>query len=155
MFVQVPMQTGYGQIALVEVSVPYVAALIADGGKYYMKPKRLDDATERRADVAVVSQAGSAMPIGRGIGPGAQTPLPAATGAPGNGTRLAPRRGRGRQTARQVAGVPGLMRPYTRSHHQSAKAMAVIEMEITTDVAINFAHSQYDTNAIPVGPMPR
>jgi hypothetical protein len=31
--------------------------------------------------------------------------------------------------------------------HQSAKAIAVIEMEITSDVAISFAHSQYDTNA--------
>ena len=33
--------------------------------------------------------------------------------------------------------------------------MAVIKIEITRDVAISFAHSQYDTNAIPVGPMPR
>jgi hypothetical protein len=37
--------------------------------------------------------------------------------------------------------------------HQSAKAMAVIEMEITIDVAISSDHSQYDTNA-PVGPTP-
>ena len=32
----------------VEVSVPYVAALVADtGGKYYMTPKHIEDATER------------------------------------------------------------------------------------------------------------
>ena len=37
------------------------------------------------------------------------------------------------------------------SHHQSAKAVAVIEVETTSDVAISFAHSQYDTNALPVG----
>jgi hypothetical protein len=41
------------------------------------------------------------------------------------------------------------------SHHQSAKAMALMEMEITSDVAISLAHSKYDTNAIPLGPMPR
>ena len=41
------------------------------------------------------------------------------------------------------------------SHHQSAKVVAVIKIEINSDVAISFAHSQYDTNAIPVGPMPR
>ena len=38
------------------------------------------------------------------------------------------------------------------SHHQSAKVMAVIKIEITSDVAISFAHSQYDTNAIPSRP---
>jgi hypothetical protein len=49
MFVQVPMQTGYGQITRVEVSLPYCGLLVADSeGKYYMEPKRLDDATERR-----------------------------------------------------------------------------------------------------------
>jgi hypothetical protein len=48
MFVQVPMQTGYGQVTSVEVALPYIAALIADGGKYYMERKRIDDATERR-----------------------------------------------------------------------------------------------------------
>jgi hypothetical protein len=31
-----------------EVSVPYVAALIADSGKYYMERKRIDDDTEKR-----------------------------------------------------------------------------------------------------------
>ena len=31
------------------------------------------------------------------------------------------------------------------------ESLAVIEMEITSDVAISFAHSQYDTNALPVG----
>jgi hypothetical protein len=45
--------------------------------------------------------------------------------------------------------------PHALSHHQSAKAMAVIEMEIVSEVAISFVHSQYDTNTIPVGPMPR
>jgi hypothetical protein len=33
--------------------------------------------------------------------------------------------------------------------------MAVITIEITSDVAISFAHPQYDTNTIPFGPMPR
>jgi hypothetical protein len=28
------------------------------------------------------------------------------------------------------------------SHHQSAKAMAVVEMEITIDIATSFVHSQ-------------
>ena len=42
------MQTGYCSVRRVEVSVPYVAALIADGGKYYMERKRLDDDTEKR-----------------------------------------------------------------------------------------------------------
>src|SRR4051812_12544712 len=46
MFVQVPMQTGYGSITHVEVSVPYVAALI--GEKYYMEPKRLEGTELRR-----------------------------------------------------------------------------------------------------------
>ena len=48
MFVQVPMLTGYAGVVHVEVSVPYVAALIADGGKYYMEPRRIDDDTEKR-----------------------------------------------------------------------------------------------------------
>jgi hypothetical protein len=49
MFVQVPMQTGYGGVTRVEVALPYCAALVADsGGKYYMEPKRLEDDTERR-----------------------------------------------------------------------------------------------------------
>ena len=30
------------------MSLPYVDALIADGGKYYMEPKRIDDFTEKR-----------------------------------------------------------------------------------------------------------
>jgi len=30
------------------------------------------------------------------------------------------------------------------NHHQSANVTAVVEMEMTTDVAISFAHSQYD-----------
>ncbi len=47
MLVQVPMLTGYAGVTRVEVSVPYVAALIADGGKYYMQPKHLEG-TERR-----------------------------------------------------------------------------------------------------------
>jgi hypothetical protein len=44
MVVVVPMQTGYAGVRYVEVSVPYVAALIADGEKYYMEPKRLEGA---------------------------------------------------------------------------------------------------------------
>jgi hypothetical protein len=48
MFIQVPMQTGYGQITRVEVAVPFVAALIADGGKYYMERKRLEGTELRR-----------------------------------------------------------------------------------------------------------
>ena len=48
MFVQVPLLTGYGGITRVEVSLPYIAALIADGEKYYMEPKRIEDDSERR-----------------------------------------------------------------------------------------------------------
>jgi hypothetical protein len=40
------------------------------------------------------------------------------------------------------------------SHHQSAKAVAVIEVETTSDVAISFAHSQLDTNALSSRPPP-
>ena len=46
MFVQVPMLTGYGGVSRVEVSVPYVSALI--GEKYYMEPKRLEGTELRR-----------------------------------------------------------------------------------------------------------
>ena len=43
------MQTGYGQVTRVEVSVPYVDALVGDGdGKYYTEPRHIEDATERR-----------------------------------------------------------------------------------------------------------
>jgi hypothetical protein len=38
--------------------------------------------------------------------------------------------------------------PYFISHHQSEKPMAVVTVEIPSAVAINFANSQYDTNAI-------
>ena len=38
--------------------------------------------------------------------------------------------------------------PYLISHHQSEKPMAVVSVEIPSAVAINFANSQYDTNAI-------
>ena len=48
MIVQVPMMSGPAGVLLVEVSVPYVAALIGDDGKYYMTPKRIDDPTEKR-----------------------------------------------------------------------------------------------------------
>jgi hypothetical protein len=46
MFVQIPMLTGYGGVSRVEVSVPYIAALI--GEKYYMEPKRLEGTELRR-----------------------------------------------------------------------------------------------------------
>jgi len=43
------MQTGYGAVVQVEVSLPLVEFLVADGdGKYYMKPMQIEDATERR-----------------------------------------------------------------------------------------------------------
>jgi hypothetical protein len=48
MVVIVPMQTGYAGVRYVEVSVPYVAALIGDGEKYYMEPKRIEGAELRR-----------------------------------------------------------------------------------------------------------
>src|SRR5262245_48431305 len=49
MFVRVPMQTGYGQVVRVEVSLRFVECLIADGdGKYYVKPMHIEDDTERR-----------------------------------------------------------------------------------------------------------
>ena len=48
MFVQVPMLTGYASVRHVEVSLPFVAALIADGEKYYMEPKRLEGTELRR-----------------------------------------------------------------------------------------------------------
>ena len=41
------MMSGPAGVRLVEVSVPYVAELV-DGEKYYMEPKRLDDATDQR-----------------------------------------------------------------------------------------------------------
>ena len=45
------MQTGYGGVVRVEVSVPYIAALIADGGKYYVERKHIaDDPDLRPAD---------------------------------------------------------------------------------------------------------
>ncbi len=81
MFVQVPMQTGYGQITRVEVSLPYVAALIADdSGKYYMEPKRLEGTELRRhqpprADVALVGEAGAGMRQRRADGRAAEAAL--------------------------------------------------------------------------------
>jgi hypothetical protein len=51
MLTRVPMQTGYGAVIFIEVSLPFIEALVADGdlgGKYYMKPKEIEDATERR-----------------------------------------------------------------------------------------------------------
>ena len=49
MLTRVPMQTGYGAVVHVEVSVPYVDVLVADGdGKYYVKPMHIEDDTERR-----------------------------------------------------------------------------------------------------------
>jgi hypothetical protein len=40
------------------------------------------------------------------------------------------------------------------SHHQSKKAAAVVDKEIPSEVAISFAHSKYDTNAISIRPPP-
>ena len=48
MFVQVSLPTGYGSVRHVEVSLPFVAALL-DGEKYYMQPKRLEGTELRRA----------------------------------------------------------------------------------------------------------
>ena len=48
MFVQVSLPTGYGSVRHVEVSLPFVAALL-DGEKYYMEPKRLEGTELRRA----------------------------------------------------------------------------------------------------------
>jgi hypothetical protein len=48
MLIQVPMLSGPAGVMLVEVSVPYVAALITDDGKYYMEPKRLEGTELRR-----------------------------------------------------------------------------------------------------------
>ena len=41
---------------LVEVSVPFVAALIADDGKYYMQPKRLEDDTDAATATATAGR---------------------------------------------------------------------------------------------------
>ena len=52
MFVTVAMHTGYGGIKHVEVSLPYIEALVADGeGKYYMerKPPSDNDSGLRRS----------------------------------------------------------------------------------------------------------
>ena len=40
---------------------------------------------------------------------------------------------------------------YFTSDHQIAKAIVVVAIEIDSDVAINFVHSEYDTHAFPVG----
>ena len=42
-------------------------------------------------------------------------------------------------------------RCYFLSHHQNTKPMDVVVREIVTEIAISFAHSQYDTHAFPVG----
>ena len=42
-------------------------------------------------------------------------------------------------------------RPYLMSYHQSEIGMAIIKIEINTDVAISFAHSQYDKIGFSVG----
>jgi hypothetical protein len=54
MFVQVPLQTGYGSVRRVEVSLPYVAELIGDGEKYYLEPKRFEGTELRRARAPTV-----------------------------------------------------------------------------------------------------
>ena len=55
MFVQVPMQTGYGGVRHVEVSLPYVDFLVADQPAKYGTPETLPPLVTR-ADV---------QPIGR------------------------------------------------------------------------------------------
>jgi hypothetical protein len=40
------------------------------------------------------------------------------------------------------------------SHHQIEKPIAVVQIEISTAVAISFAHSQYDTNFSSSRPPP-
>ena len=41
------------------------------------------------------------------------------------------------------------------SYHQSEIGMAIIKIEINTDVAISFAHSQYDKIGFQSAPPPR
>ena len=38
-----------------------------------------------------------------------------------------------------------------KSHHKSTRPIDVVAIEIDTDVAISFAHSQYVTHHIPIG----
>ena len=40
------------------------------------------------------------------------------------------------------------------NHHQIEKPIVVVHTEMKNAVAINFAHSQYDINSVPVGPLP-
>jgi hypothetical protein len=39
------------------------------------------------------------------------------------------------------------------SHHQIEKTIAVVHIEISSAVAISFAHSHYDTVEVPMAPM--
>ena len=48
-----------------------------------------------------------------------------------------------RPKASSACGVAGDR--YFRSHHKSVKAIDVVAIEIAGEVAISFAHSQYDT----------
>ncbi len=48
MFVQVPMQTGYGGVRRGEMSLPFVEAIL-DGEKYFMEPRPLEGTELRRA----------------------------------------------------------------------------------------------------------
>jgi len=40
---------------------------------------------------------------------------------------------------------------YFTAHHQIAKAIDVVVIDIASEVAPSFAHSQYDTYTFPVG----
>jgi len=44
---------------------------------------------------------------------------------------------------------------YFKNHHQIEKPIVVVHTEMKNAVAINFAHSQYDIIAVPVGLLPR
>ena len=104
MVVIVPELTGYASIRHIAVSLPYASQLI-DHVKY-MEPQDVKPpegeyrapppACTARAVNTQPGQVGPGMPIGRGIGPAAETPLPAAATAPGIAAGWPqPRRGRG------------------------------------------------------------
>ncbi len=58
---------------------------------------------------------------------------------------------RGRQR-RQCGNEGGPKSRYFASHHQIAKAIDVVAMEIAIELAISFGHSQYDTHAFSLLP---
>jgi len=55
-------------------------------------------------------------------------------------------------TANQTSGR--VATAYLMSHHQSTKAMEVVQIEMRNAVAVSFAHSQYDTNFSSSRPLP-